>query len=79
MRPTRIDVMMFVYTLGAVLSGGLVAVEAGSSDRVFLVILSLIVAVPWTLYFRFRMAPRLKEELEEDETATTVGDRRLDS
>lgn len=72
MRPTRLDVIVFVYTLGVALSGGLLAVESGASDRVFLVLLSLLIALPWTVYFRVAMLPKLTDELTEDETDNGV-------
>jgi divalent metal cation (Fe/Co/Zn/Cd) transporter len=66
MRPTRTDVVILVYTLGAVLSGSLMGAQIGSADRVLTVAVSAAIAAVWTGYFRFRMLPRLKDELTED-------------
>lgn len=66
MRPTRTDVIVLVYTLGAVLSGSLMGAQIGSTDRVFVVAVSALVAAVWTAYFRVRMLPRLRAELTDD-------------
>jgi hypothetical protein len=69
MRPTRIDVVILVYTLGVVLSGSLMRAQIGSADRVLVVAVSTILAALWTVYFRFRMLPRLRDELTENDSA----------
>ncbi|MFB6152516.1 MAG: hypothetical protein ABEJ40_11990 [Haloarculaceae archaeon] len=67
MRPTRPDAMVFVYTLGAVLSGGLLAAQIGIQGNLPLVLVSTLAAAAWTVYFRVTVLPRLETELVEDD------------
>ncbi|WP_435321016.1 hypothetical protein [Haloarchaeobius sp. TZWSO28] len=70
MEPTRVDVIVYVYTLGTVLTGGLLVKQLGIQANPLLVGVSLLAAVAWTVYFRVAMFPRLEDELTEDETET---------
>lgn len=72
MNLTRVDAMVFVYTLGAALTGGLLVLRLGIENEVALVVLSLFAALIWTIYFRITMFPRLEDELTEDETEPGV-------
>ncbi|WP_435361740.1 hypothetical protein [Haloarchaeobius sp. DFWS5] len=68
MELTRIDVIVYVYTLGVVLTGGLLVMRLRIQDNLLLVGVSLIAALAWTVYFHVTMVPRLVDELTDDET-----------
>lgn len=67
MEVTRFDASVFVYSLGVVISGGLLAWQIGAGNRVALLVVSVLAAIAWTVYFRVAMVPRLVDELVEDE------------
>lgn len=53
------DGWMFLYHYGIVLSGAYVVWFYGIEDRTLVLALAFVLAVVWTVYFRFRMAPTL--------------------
>ena len=69
MELTRLDVSVFVYSLGAVISGGLLAWQIGVGSRIPLLVVSALAAGAWTVYFRVAMVPRLVDELLEEDAA----------
>jgi hypothetical protein len=68
---TRTDAIVYLYTLGAVVSGGLLVVQVEISGNVPLLVISSIVAAGWLAYFRRRILPLLEAELTEDEDEAT--------
>lgn len=64
MRPTRNDGVILFYNYAAVLSGGYVAMTLDVQNRWELLALTFVLAVGWTVYFRFGMVPRLSDDEE---------------
>lgn len=61
------DFSVLLYNFAVVLSGGFAVMQIGIDDRAFLLVLSFIFAVFWSVYFRLRMMPRLTADESEDE------------
>lgn len=61
MQPTVSDLVVFLYNLGVVLSGGYVVMRFDIEGRLPFFALMFVFAVFWTAYFRFTMYGRLVE------------------
>ncbi len=59
MRLSLKDGWMLLYHYGIVLSGAYVVWFYDIEDRTMILAITLVLAVIWTVYFRFRMAPTL--------------------
>ena len=55
------DGWTFLYHYGIVLSGAYVVWFYGIEDRTRILWITLVLAIVWSVYFRFRMAPRFAE------------------
>lgn len=66
MQPTRSDTMVFVYTLGTVITGWILATRVEIRSNVLLLMISSAAALAWTIYFRYTLLPRLETELTEE-------------
>lgn len=68
---TRTDAIVYIYTLGAVVSGGLLVAQVEISENVPLLVVSAVTAAGWLVYFRQRILPRVEAELVDDEDEAT--------
>jgi len=64
---TRTDAIVYLYTLGAVVSGALLVVRVEISANVPLLAVSAVAAAGWLAYFRRRILPLVEAELVDDE------------
>ena len=64
MRATRDDAVVLFYNYAVVLSGGWLVVQFGIESKLILLGLAAVVAVVWTVYFRFGMVSRLEFDEE---------------
>lgn len=73
------DAVVFVYTLGVMVSGYFIGTGGDASIQPFNGLIGVVVAVLWTAYFARRVTPRVFEwehgELgEEDDEEDTAGE-----
>lgn len=61
MRPTARDGIVLIYNYAVVLSGWVLVTRFGVTDRGDLLVLSAVIAIVWTIYFRFGMTSRLAD------------------
>lgn len=66
MRPTVSDGIMLLYNYAVLLSGWVLVTHLGVRDRPTLLGLSAVIAVGWTVYFRFGMQPRLADRIRDE-------------
>jgi hypothetical protein len=55
------DVSLFLYNFGVTLAGGWVATRMNGLIDPLVIGVMILVAVGWTVYFRFSMVPRLAQ------------------
>lgn len=60
------DGVLFVYNMAVVLSGAYIASYYEISERLGLLAIAVVIALFWTVYFRYSIRPRLVEELPGD-------------
>jgi len=68
MELTQTDAVVFVYTLGVMLSGLWLA-DPGSSPEINPVVITVfgLVSVGWTAYFKWQIAPQFVPDDDEDD------------
>lgn len=70
---TKHDGITFVYNFAVVLSGANIIWQVEFSNRIMLFVVSLLLGLVWTVYFRLRMVRRFADHPQltgdTDETA----------
>lgn len=61
------DVTVYVYNVAVLITGGFLVMELEITDRAVLIGLAFVLALFWTAYFRYSMAPKLAEMTAEDD------------
>lgn len=68
MQVTSADGIVFIYNYAVVLSGWILVTRFGIEDRAVLLGISALIALAWTVYFRFGMKSRLLERMESGDS-----------
>lgn len=67
MRPTTVDGIVLIYNFAAVLSGAYANAFLPIDERAALFGTAFLLAILWTVYFRYGMIPRLAERIDTDD------------